>query len=80
MGPILPNDIISIANKFKSKLSQGHDNISMKFTKQIINDIAEPLAYIFNLSLTNGTVPRDLKIAKIVPIFKTGDQELFNNY
>ncbi len=35
---------------------------------------------IFNLSLSTGIVPDDLKIPKVVPIYKKDNPELFGNY
>ena len=54
--------------------------ISSKLMKLSINNTALPLTHIINLSLSNGIVPNDLKIAKVIPIFKTGDRTQFNNY
>jgi hypothetical protein len=42
--------------------------------------IAEPLRHIFNLSLTSGTVPDALKIAKLIPVSKNGDANIASNY
>ena len=42
--------------------------------------IIQPLFTIFNLSLTTGVVPDDLKHAKVIPIFKGGDSSMFINY
>jgi hypothetical protein len=39
-----------------------------------------PLTHVFNLSFRQGLVPDQLKIAKIVPIFKSGDPLLIDNY
>ena len=36
--------------------------------------------YIMNLSLSSGTVPDQMKIAQVVPLFKTADLSLFTNY
>ena len=36
--------------------------------------------YITNLSLSSGTVPDQMKIARVVPSFKAGDLSLFTNY
>ena len=36
--------------------------------------------HVFNLSITNGVVPLQLKIAKIVPIFKSGLKTNIDNY
>ena len=49
-------------------------------TKYIIDTIAKPLSHIFNLSLTTRTFPEKLKICRVVPIFKSGDPELCDNY
>ena len=42
--------------------------------------IITPLHYLINLSLETGFVPKELKIAKIVPVFKEGNRHDFNNY
>ena len=36
--------------------------------------------WIINESLVTGIVPSKLKIAKIIPLFKSGDPKAFNNY
>jgi len=48
--------------------------------KYIIPYIAEPLANIINHSFASGKVPDSLKIARVCPIFKTGDPSDFTNY
>ena len=80
LTPITIQDTISVASKLKNKTSQGHDNISSKLMKQSIEYIALPLTHIINQSMTTGTVPEEMKRAKIIPIFKSGNQHLFNNY
>ena len=42
--------------------------------------ILEPLAHCINLSLTTGVVPKMAKIAKVIPIFKSGDKKIMSNY
>ena len=73
-------EIINIASSFKPGKAAGHDKISMSTIKQSIHCIATPLTHIINLSIAHGVVPRELKIARVVPIFKSGDQTLFTNY
>jgi hypothetical protein len=80
MNHIIPQDLINISKSLKSKTSQGYDNISTKLTKQIIDEIAETLTHIFNQSFLTGVIPEQLKTAKIIPIYKSGDKTLFNNY
>lgn len=78
--PILPDDLKDITKRMKPKFSQGHDNISSKLIIDSINETALPLSHIINLSLSTGIVPTHMKTAKVIPIFKTGDSESFNNY
>ena len=42
--------------------------------------IITPLHHLINLSLETGYVPREFKIAKVVPVFKSGDKHNYNNY
>ena len=60
--------------------SPGFDNISTEFLKTAKHIIASPLAHIINISLTTGCVPNVLKIAKVIPIFKTGVRNDIKNY
>ena len=48
--------------------------------KNSIDLISKPLCEILNSSIDNGIIPDQLKIARIVPIFKSGDNSLFSNY
>ena len=73
-------DIFRICRQLKPKLSSGADFISTKLLKEIVPIIITPLHYLINLSLETGFVPKDFKIAKIVPIFREGDCHDFNNY
>ena len=46
----------------------------------IVNEIAPVLSHIFNRFLLSGIVPSQLKIVKVNPIFKSGDNQVFSNY
>ena len=48
--------------------------------KESINYISEPLTDIINLSINSGVVPDQMKLARVVPLFKSGDNRLFSNY
>ena len=80
LDPVTPFDIINITNKLKNKTSQGHDNISCKILKTSIHYILIPLTHIINKSLATGIVPNNMKVARVIPLFKSGDQHIFNNY
>ena len=73
-------EILKICRLLKPKLSSGIDYISNKLLIQIAPIIITPLHYLINLSLETGFIPKEMKIAKIVPIFKDGDCHNFTNY
>ena len=64
----------------KTKTSSGIDNISSKLLKEIRATIIVPLVTIINKSLTEGIVPDQMKLAKVIPVFKAKDKQMFNNY
>ena len=58
----------------------GQDNFSPRFLKDGATMIAEPLAHIINLSLRTSVVPGKMKIAKVIPLFKSGSKTSVENY
>ena len=56
------------------------DNLSIKHIKVIKYELAKPLTLNTNQVLSSGIFPDKLKIAKVIPIFKTGDDTDVNNY
>ncbi len=78
--PTDEEEICTLIAKLGNGKSAGHDDIKSDVVKQVSKEISIPLAMIFNLSLSTGIVPDDLKIAKVVPIYKKDNPELFGNY
>jgi retron-type reverse transcriptase len=78
--PVDTCDILEITSKLKTKTTHDLNNLSTKILKTSIIPIAKPLTHIVNLSLTTGVVPLQMKIARVIPIFKSGERTLFNNY
>ena len=80
MFPTNEDEIKTLINKLKPKTSSGHDSISSKLIKQTSNGIITPLVHIFNRSLLTGIVPNSMKLAKVIPIHKSGDKSQVQNY
>ena len=80
MEPVHRLELINRCNCLKAKTSMGHDNISTQLLKEYIWNTADPLTHIFNFSFDSGIVPDKMKLAKVIPIFKSGNKNLFNNY
>ena len=51
----------------------------MSLVKRVFESLVEPFVYICNLSF-NTTFPDNMKIAKVVPLYKSGSKNVFNNY
>jgi len=78
--PVEQAELVRAVYQLKDKKSLDLNSISMNFLKKTINILERPLLHIFSRSLITGSVPKKLKIAKVVPIFKTGDCADMNNY
>lgn len=66
--------------KLDPKKSAGPDNIAVCFLKLAADFIAEPLTYIYNLTLTSNKIPKSWKMAYVLPLLKGGEPSSLNNY
>ena len=73
-------EISDIINELHPNKSAGFDEISPKIIKLACPFIAQPLTEIFNSSLVTGIFPDQMKIARVIPLFKSEDRTLVNNY
>ena len=78
--PTDPAEIIRIVLNFENKSSAGYDEIPVKIMKTSIHAIAHPMSALINKSMHTGVFPDALKIARVCPIFKSGDKCDFLNY
>ena len=58
----------------------GYDNIDNILLKSIKNVVSEKLASLFNLSMSNGVFPEQMKLAEVVPLYKSKERFLTSNY
>jgi hypothetical protein len=78
--PVTNFEILTTFTALNNKKSEDYTGVSMYFLKNVTLQLLQPLNHVFNLSIKNGVVPVQLKIAKIVPIFKGGDSLSVDNY
>ena len=55
--------------------SAGWDFIPASMAKQCLKHYIKPLTYLINSSFESGTIQEELKLAKVIPIFKSGDKQ-----
>ena len=77
--PIENNELLTLITSLK-ETSPGWDNVTTTLIKSAKHVIINQLTHIFNLSLKQGTFPAELKIARVVPIFKNGDKSNISNF
>ena len=64
----------------KTNKSPGYDEVSFNIVGKCFGELNDPLKYLFGLSLKDGVFPDHLKIAKVTPLFKSGDPANISNY
>ena len=79
LEPVAIDEISSALINVKTN-AEGIDNISRRIISNKFNTIAQHLFPIVNQSFFEGTVPNELKIAKVMPYFKAGDKNNLSNY
>ena len=77
---IREQDVVNVIDKLPSKTSSRVDGISTNLQKDIKYVLSKPLTLIINQCLETGIFPSKLKIAKVIPILKKGDELIFDNY
>ena len=78
--PVTPLEVFTTTKQLQDKKSCDLNGISSFLVKNVISCIIEPISHVFNCSVISGTVPTQLKIAKISPIHKSGDKSDVDNY
>lgn len=78
--PVNEELVSKVIDGLSSKKSTGRDHLSTLLVKKIKPALIVPFTIIINQILKTGIFPQKMKIAKVVPIFKNGDEHLFTNY
>ena len=80
LNPTTGEEIRSLISKLPNKKSNCFDNIDNIILKEIKDCISPKLAEIFNLSMLEGVFPEKMKLAEVVPLYKSKEKYLMNNY
>lgn len=80
MYPTCEQEVQSVLNNMKPKLSSGHDALSPKLIKDTCHGTLKPITHVINLSMKYGIVPTKMKLAKVIPVFKAGETSHIENY
>ena len=80
LNPLTNTEICEAIDQLKPKNTADFEGISSNFIKKISSSIIRPLFLVFKSSFCTGVVSPQLKIAKIIPLYKNGDTSLLDNY
>ena len=75
-----PSKIRDLLKKINSNKAMGPDGIHGNILKNCAVSLAYPLSILFYLSYNYGSIPREWKLANVVPIHKKGAKENIENY
>ena len=78
--PVTVHDVSSIILAMDVDKALGFDGMSVLSLKCCVSTISPYLCDLFNLCLFRGVYPDDLKIARVIPVYKKGDAEDMTNY
>ena len=79
MTPITQEELINALSQLRDS-SPGGDGVPMRVLRASMPELSNVISHLCNISFSSGVFPDQLKIAKVVPIFKAGDKKLFSNY
>ena len=74
------NYVLNAIQQLKNDKAPGPDKIPIMLLKDATDLISQPLTMILNSSLRKGMFPEIWKVAKVIPIFKSGSRSEANNY
>ena len=80
INPVSEDEVVSIIKSCKPKHSKDCDDINMSVLSKVTDQFVKPLVHIFNLSFSSGIFPSEMKTAKVIPLFKSGNRSHFSNY
>lgn len=77
---VTTEEVIKSVLELKGDSAPGHDGITSNDVKILIDIIADVLKNLIQKCLMTGNFPDELKITKIIPIYKSGSKRQMNNY
>ena len=80
LEPVSVDDVYKELNGLDTRKSTGLDNIPSRFLKEGAEHLAQPIAFIINRSIATYTVPDELKVAKVTPLYKKNSRLEVENY
>ena len=72
-------EVVTIINSLNNS-SPGCDGIPAVLVKRVMHFYIKPLTFLINKALYDGVFLQELKLAKVIPIYKSGATMELHNY
>ena len=77
---VVTEDCVKTVISQLNNSAPGHDGLPPSIMKQLTNEYVIPLTHLINLSIVQGDFPIELKLAKVLPIYKSEEEHFTQNY
>ena len=77
---VTKNELVKLFKELPNKSSHGHNDLNNILLKELSDGILDPLVTLFNRSLQEGYFPNQMKIAEVVPLYKSKERDQSSNY
>ncbi|KFV96315.1 hypothetical protein N326_00662, partial [Eurypyga helias] len=79
--PMIHEEMVRhLLHQLDTHKSMGPDGIHPRAQRELADVLAKPLSIIYQQSWLTGEVPRDWRLADVIPIYKKGRREDPGNY
>ena len=78
--PTSPTEVLNLIAELPNKKSAGYDKINYILLKNLKLELAGPLSIVFNKSMNEGIFPEAMKLADTVPLYKSKEWYIIDNY
>ena len=79
-GLVSEEDVKKAVIKFKNSKSPGYDDLPISLLKDGVDQLSPILSHLVNKCIAQSVFPSAEKIAKVVPIYKSGSKQSMDNY
>ena len=80
INPVTENEILSLIKNLDPGKANGPYDIPIALIKLGKEHISKPITTLFNDSIKTGIFPQNLKLSKIIPLYKGDSPEEVTNY
>ena len=78
--PVSSVEVVALIDGLQSNKASNDEYLNANILKNCKYSLCIPLTLLYNMSLNTGFVPDVFKTAKVIPLYKKGDNRIVSNY